>query len=221
MSLLEVEKSIKEIWEMFKETDARLKETDSRLEERFKEIDAKLKIIDKRLCERFEATGDRQEDSVARFYDSDQTVENLENLFISPWRRVLDSLPDNGIFEQLQRFGIKMASLYRELKSQENGRRMHLDFLLTNEDEVIIGDIRTKMETYVVRDLLIKLNEFLKFFQNFKEFKIYGAMIGLSMEEESAKYAYRKGLFVFKVGGEGMLQLLNDDKFTPKDFGVV
>jgi len=46
-------------------------------------------------------------------------------------------------------------------------------------------------------------------------------MIGLSMEEESATYAYRNGLFVFKVGGEGMLQLLNDDKFRPRDFGAV
>ena len=41
------------------------------------------------------------------------------------------------------------------------------------------------------------------------------------MEEESAKYGYRSGLFVFKVDGEGMLQLMNDDKFLPKDFSNV
>ncbi len=219
MSLSEVETSVKEIWEMFKVMDARFKETDSRLEKRFKEIDARFKKIDRRLCEKFHTPSDRQEENAAKFYDSDQTVENLENFFTSPWRRVLDYLPDNGIFEQLQRYGIKMTALSREIKSQENGRQMHLDFLLTNEEEVIIGDIRTKMASDDVRDLLIKLNEFLQFFQSYKGFKIYGAMIGLSMEEESAKYAYRKGLFVFKVGGEGMLQLLNDDKFTPKDFG--
>ena len=43
-------------------------------------------------------------------------------------------------------------------------------------------------------------------------------MIGIRIEEEADKFAYRNGLFVLTVGGEGMLKMLNDEKFQPTDF---
>ena len=35
-----------------------------------------------------------------------------------------------------------------------------------------------------------------------------------------ARYAYRRGLFVLSVGGDDMVQLLNDVGFRLRDFGV-
>lgn len=182
MSLYEVEKSVKEIWEMFKETDRRL---------------------DK------------------RFEETDNEIKRLSQLFTGQWGKLIESLAESGILEQLQGRGIKVNSLSRRHTSHKNGRHIELDFLLTNETEVVLGEVKTTMKTSYVNNFVKKLGEFLYFYPYYKGFKIYGAMIGLSMEEESARYAYRKGLFVFKVGGEGMLQLLNDDKFTPKDFSNV
>jgi len=182
MSLSEVEKSVKEIWEMFKETDRRL---------------------DK------------------RFEDTDKSIKELANLFTGHWGKLIESLAGSGILEQLQSRGVAVTRLFRRSVSRQDGREMELDFLLTNDSEVVLGEVKTTMKTDDVKNFVNKLGEFLYFYPHYKGFKIYGAMIGLSMEEESARYAYRNGLFVFKVGGEGMLQLLNDDKFTPKDFGAV
>jgi len=187
MSLLEVEKSVKEIWEMFKETDARFKETDRRLDKRFVETDKRIK--------------------------------ELATLFTGQWGKLIESLAESGLLEQLQSRGIKVTNLSRRLTSRKNGNQMELDFLLTNEKEVVLGEVKTTMKTTDVKNFVNKLSEFLQFYPYYKGFKIYGGMIGLRLEEESEIYAYRQGLFVFKVGGEGMLQLLNDDKFTPKDFG--
>jgi hypothetical protein len=41
------------------------------------------------------------------------------------------------------------------------------------------------------------------------------------MEEKADRFAYKNGLFVFKVGGEGALRILNDVKFKPRDFGEI
>jgi hypothetical protein len=182
MSLSEVEKNVKEIWEMFRETDRRL---------------------DK------------------RFEETDKSIKELATLFTGQWGKLIESLAESGILELLQSRGIAVSRLFRRSVSRQNGREMELDFLLTNDSEVVLGEVKTTMKTDDVKNFVNKLGEFLYFYPHYKGFKIYGAMIGISMEEESAKYAYRKGLFVFKVGGEGMLQLLNDDKFTPKDFGAV
>ena len=97
---------------------------------------------------------------------------------------------------------------------------MELDFLLSNETELVIGEVKTTMGVEDVNHFLKKLEEFLSFYPIYKGYKIYGAMIGIRIEQESDRYAYRQGLFVFKVGGEGMLKILNDEAFKPKDFNL-
>ena len=196
MSLSEVEKSVKEIWEMFRETDARFKETDLK----FKETDRRL---------------DR------RFQETDKRIKDLAGLFTGQWGKLIESLAESGLLEQLQSRGIKVTGLSRRITNRKNGHHIELDFLFTNDREVVLGEVKTTLKSNDVRAFIKKLGDFLYFYPNYNGYKVYGAMIGLSMEEESAKYAYRQGLFVFKVGGEGMLQLLNDDKFMPKDFGTM
>jgi len=60
---------------------------------------------------------------------------------------------------------------------------------------------------------------FLEFFPEYRAYKIYEAVIGIQIEEAADKFAYRNGLFVFKVGGEGTLKILNDADFQPVNFG--
>jgi hypothetical protein len=169
------------------------------------------------LDKRFEET-DRRLDR--RFEETDKEIKRLSQLFTGQWGKLIESLAESGILEHLQSRGIAVSRLFRRSVSRQNGREMELDFLLTNDSEAVLGEVKTTMKNDDIKDFVNKIGEFLYFYPHFKGFKIYGAMIGLSMEEESAKYAYRNGLFVFKVGGEGMLQLLNDDKFMPRDFGT-
>jgi len=200
MTMPEVEKDVKEIWALFRETDARFKETDARLDKRIKETDARL---DK------------------RFSETDLKIKELSKLFTTQWGKLVESLAESGILEIMQARGFKVSKLARRLESQENGHHMELDFLLSNKSELVIGEVKTTMGVDDVSHFLKKLEEFLLFFPYFKGFKIYGAMIGLRIEQEADRYAYRQGLFVFKVGGEGMLKILNDKAFTPKDFSLM
>jgi hypothetical protein len=68
--------------------------------------------------------------------------------------------------------------------------------------------------------------------------KLYGAVAGIRIEEVADRYAYRKGLFVLTLSGspreiydlehpcsiaiisrgEGMVVILNDEKFRPKQW---
>ena len=197
MSLTEVEKSVKEIWGLFKETDARFKDTDAK----FKDTDAKFK------------------ETQAQIKATDKEIKRLSRLFTGQWGKLIESLSESGLMEQLQSRCIKVTGLSRRITNRKNGHHIELDFLLTNDTQVVLGEVKTTMKSEDVRDFVKKLDEFLYFYPNYKGFNIYGAMIGLRLEEESEIYAYRQGLFVFKVGGEGMLKLLNDENFRPKDFG--
>ena len=47
--------------------------------------------------------------------------------------------------------------------------------------------------------------------------ELYGALAGIHIEEGADKFAYRRGLFVLG-SGEGMIKILNDEDFKPKNF---
>jgi hypothetical protein len=190
MTTAEMEKSFQELWALFKETD-------TRLDQRIKETDARL---DK------------------RFKETDQEIKKLANLFTGQWGKLIESLAESGILEQLQSRGIMVTNLARRLISHKNGHHMELDFLLTNDTEAVIGEVKTTLRNKHVQRFIQKIKEFHIFYPNYRHFKLYGAMISIRMEQEVDKYAYRKGLFVFQVGGKGMLKMLNDADFKPKDF---
>jgi len=192
MTTAQMEKNFKEVWELFKETDARL-------DKRFKETDARL---DK------------------RFKETDEKIQKLADLFTNQWGKLVESLAESGILEQLQSRGIKVANLSRRLASHRNGHHLELDFLLTNEREAVIGEVKTTMRSEDVQNFLKKLKEFLIFYPGYKSYRLYGAMIGIRMEQEADKHAYNNGLFVFQVGGKGMLKMLNDTDFKPRDFNM-
>lgn len=188
MTTAEMEKSIKEVWALFKETDARFRETDARLDKRFKETDQKIK--------------------------------KLADLFTGQWGKLIESLAESGIIKQMQSRGIDVTNLSRRLVSQKNGHHLELDFLLTNDSEAVIGEVKTTLRNRQVQRFIQKIKEFYIFYPNYRHFKLYGALIGIRLEQEVDKYAYRKGLFVFQVGGKGMLKMLNDVDFQPKDFSL-
>jgi hypothetical protein len=195
MTMEEVEKSVKEIWTLFKETDARLDKLFHETREEFKEIAERSK-------------------------DTDKKIKELANLFTGQWGKLIESLAESGILEIMRSRGIKVTHLSRNLQSHKNGHHMELDFLLNNENELVIGEVKITMGVDDVNNFLKKLEQFLLFYPLYKGFKIYGAMIGIKIEEGVDKFAYRQGLFVLKIGGEGMLKLLNDADFKPKDFST-
>ena len=42
----------------------------------------------------------------------------------------------------------------------------------------------------------------------------------MDIVEDADRYAYRQGLFVLSVVGDGVVQIKNDADFQPKNFGA-
>lgn len=72
-----------------------------------------------------------------------------------------------------------------------------------------------------MRDFLETLDTFLDFFPEYQGYTIYGAVAGVKINRGVSEFAYRSGLFVLGVGSEGLVRMLNDMKFDPRDFGEI
>lgn len=66
-----------------------------------------------------------------------------------------------------------------------------------------------------VRDHLYRMEHFRRFFPQYTDNRLIGAVAGMVIAEEADKFAYRQGLFVIAQAGE-TVHLLNDEKFQPK-----
>jgi len=198
----ELKNEIQEVWKLFRETDGKFKET----ERRFKETELMIKENSKQIQESRKETKER--------------IKFLEELFTGQWGKLIEALVKPGVLKLFKAWGIKITQAHPNVESFRNGGKMEVDLLLTNDEDVVVIEVKTTLKIEDVLWHLEKLNQFFLFFPRYKGCRVFGAVAGLKILEESDRFAYKKGLFVLKVGTEDMIEIANDDKFKPKDFSL-
>ncbi|MFN8487629.1 MAG: hypothetical protein U0350_08570 [Caldilineaceae bacterium] len=185
----ETQAAVDEIWRLFRETSEQFKETDTR----FKETEAIVK-------------------------ETSASLRRLEGLFGSQWGKLIEALVQPNALKIFRERGIQVHYVNRRVLSQRNGQSMEVDLILENDLDVIVIEVKSTLKIENVNEFLDDLAEFLHFFPKYAGRRIYGAVAGLNIEENADRYAYRRGLFVLGVTGEGMVRIINDAKFRPHDF---
>lgn len=194
MEIQEYERNIQEIWGLLKAISQESRERAREIDERFKETDRQFKKTDKK-------------------------IGKIAGLFDSQWGKLMESLAEGGILKLFRERGIDVYQILQRAKSRRNGRHLEIDLLLVNDTDVVVVEVKTILKADHVRDFLEDMAEFPEFFHHYRDSKIYGAVAALRMEQKSDRFAQKQGLFVIKVGGEGMTEILNDSDFMAKDFG--
>ena len=205
------EENIREIWALFRETREQFRETREQFRETGERFDKVIRENDRRY-----------EKTAKQFRETDKKIDKITGRFDTRWGRLLEALTEDGVLEIFKHKGIKVRQVHPRVKARLKGRTMEVDLLLTNdiEIEIVVVEVKTTLKADHVKDFLKRMDDFTIFFPVYKKkYKIYGAVAGLSMEQSSAQYAAKQGLFVIKVGGEGLVRLLNDDAFLARDFG--
>ncbi len=130
----------------------------------------------------------------------------------------MEALVEPSAIQLFQERGIQVNYVYQRIKARRNGRHMELDIVLEDDDVVVIVEVKSTLRVQDVRDFLETLEELLVYFPRYKDHTIYGGVAGLDIVEDADRFAYRHGLFVLCVVGEGLVKILNDVSFEPKDF---
>jgi len=195
MTQVEIEQAVESIWTLFRETDRRL-------DQRIAETDR-----------RFEAT----EREIAAL--STQT-RAAENLFTSQWGRLLEALVRPGVVELFQARGIAVNRSLERIRARRDGKEMEIDLLLVNGNALVVVEVKSTLKVEHIRKLLDDLEAFLNFFPEYRDYRRFGAVATLGIDESADRYAYRQGLFVLTLGREGLVTLRTDDAFRPWDFAA-
>ncbi|MBK6571340.1 MAG: hypothetical protein IPO72_07495 [Saprospiraceae bacterium] len=180
--------SQKETEKLFKETDLQFKETDRR----FKETDRQFK-------------------------DTDRKINKTIHLFESQWGKFVESLVNGNLIHILRSKGIDVHDTTQRRKGEHNGRQFEFDIIAKNGSEIVIVEVKSTLNVQVVKDFLDELSQVRDWLEEYKDFKLYGAVAFLTADEESPLFSERQGLFVIKATGDSAI-LVNKDDFRPKEW---
>ena len=111
--------------------------------------------------------------------------------------------------------GIPVHQVSQRVKKRLDHKTLEIDVLVSNENHVLVVEVKSSLGVDNVKELMHDLTEFRQFFPEYNQKQLYGAVAGIEIEEGADKYAYRQGLFVLTQSGENV-NILNDEQFQPK-----
>lgn len=189
-----IELGFQQVWEMFQETDRRFKETDKK----FQEAAEQIKETDKKFDKYF------------------HKVKELDR----NWGKLVEALVKPSVAAQFRKRGIAVIGSGQQVERMLGADTIEIDILLSDGDSLIAVEVKTTLRIENVDEhLQHHLRPFKRFFPEYQDKKIYGAVAYIHVEENADRYAYKKGLFVLTFTTGDLVTILNDDNFRPQNFG--
>ena len=200
--LAEVTKKQAELVVSQKETDKRFKETEQILKEQSQEMDKRFQETDR------------------RFKETDKQIKRLSKeigALGGRWGRFVENMVAPACETIFASRGIPVHQVSQRVKKKLDHKTLEIDVLVTNENHVLVVEIKSSLSVEDVKEFVADLQEFREFFPEYKDKQLYGAVAGIELEGGVDKYAYRQGLFVLAQAGE-TVGILNGDGFEPRSW---
>jgi hypothetical protein len=215
--------------------ETRLDRIEKIIEEMMKEKrekDTKFeKFIEERRAagERFEKFIEEQRAAGERIEKFIEEQKKINRKYDTTITRFVDGLLAPCMEQTFKNLGIKIEGVRERCAQHKDGDTLEVDVLCIGEiiqnkinelkkgDKVIIvAEGKSFLHSVEVKEFVeTKLPKFKEFFQEYKDYKIIGAIGGISLEEGVKKYGQKLGVYIF-VPADDNLILINPTNFQPK-----
>ena len=133
------------------------------------------------------------------------------------WERFVENMVAPACETLFMQREIPVHQVSQRVKKRLNGQTLEIDILVTNENHILVVEVKSSLGVNDVKQLVKDLNQFRQFFPEYSQKQLYGAVAGIEVEEGADRYAYRQGLFVLAQAGEAV-SILNNSDFQPKSW---
>jgi hypothetical protein len=181
------------------------------------EADRRFAEADRRLAElnaaadRRAAEADREMQALRRI--AAHTSREVAGL-TTRWGQFVENLVEPSVVRLFQERGIELQETARRMKSQRPGAEMEIDIFAVNGEVAVAIEVKSLLSRQDVEDFLDRLGRFRQAFLHYSDYRIYGAVAGIEIDEGVDRYAYQRGLFVIKQTGD-TVTIANDATFQP------
>jgi RecB family endonuclease NucS len=82
---------------------------------------------------------------------------------------------------------------------------MEIDIWVESANEIVAIEVKSDLEIQNVKRFLEMLARFKEIFTRFQNYKVYGAVAGIKIDEKAAEYASREGLYLIQPAGDSVI----------------
>ena len=176
---------------LFRETDRKFQDTDRK----FKDTDLKFKDTDR------------------KFKETDQKISSLGDRL----GEFAQEMVRPAVVRLFQERGYDVHVVSPNVSIQRDGDAMEIDLLVTNDNVALAVECKSRLGVEDVRVHLVRLEKIKRLMPRLQDSRIMGAVAGMVVLDEAARYAYRQGLFVLAQSGDAVI-IRNDDQFQPREW---
>ena len=219
--------TLEEVWALFRETDRIVKENALAAEKRSQELDRQFKE-NALAAEKRSQELDRQlkENALAaekRSQAFDRQLKETERLLrgqIGDLSRRLGDFVEGMIkpsaVKLFKERGIEVHKVTQKVEANNPQLNLatEIDLLVVNGDCCILIEVKSNLSIDDVNEHIKRMAKFKPLFPEYADKKAFGAVAGMVIPDNVAKYAYKKGFFVIGQQGDFAI-ILNDQKFQP------
>ena len=203
--------TLDDIYALFRESEQQRKEYQQAFEERQRAYELERKqqkqtFEDRQLAYEREMAGLRK--IVA------QTNKQVGGI-TSRWGEFVENLVRPAAAKLFQSQGIDVHHTALRVDAQDAQGSLEIDILAENTNEVVAIEVKSHLEVRDIKRFLQTLTRFKTAFPKYKNYKLYGAVAGIKIDERADIYAVQEGLFVIKPAGDSVI-ITNDSNFEPK-----
>lgn len=155
-----------------------------------------------------------------RFAETDERIEELSARFTSRWDGMIQAMVEPDAMRLFQERGISVRRTYQRVRGRQDDRHMEIDLVLEDAAVVIAIEAKSTLRVRDVRDFLDGMGEFPSFFPRYRDYQVHGGVAGLDIVEDADRFACQRGLFVLTVAEGGLVRILNEETFEPKNFAA-
>jgi len=129
------------------------------------------------------------------------------------WGEFVEGMIEPSAIKFMEEKGFKVVGVYPEAKVSRDGMNAEYDLYLVcekpnknnkKEKVILLVSAKTKVSSKDVDELLEDMRKFFFFLEEYKGYKLMGAIAGIRFGRGADIYALRSGLIVMKPAGEVM-----------------
>ncbi len=173
----------------------------------------------------FRDTDQKFKDTDRKFKDTDRKFKETRELLDNISRKIGELGNRLGEFVQemvrpavvrlFRERGLDVHMVLPNVYVLRDNESMEIDLLVTNDDVALAVECKSRLDVDDVNDHLDRLNKLKRLLPKYRDTRLMGAVAGMVVSDDVARYAYRKGLYVLAQRGN-MVIIRNDDEFIPR-----
>jgi predicted nuclease with TOPRIM domain len=156
---------------------------------------------------------DKTSEEVAKTSEEIRKLKTEISRLTGSWGEFVEGMIEPSSIKFMEEKGFKVLQVHPEAKVSRNGMNAEYDLYLVcekpnknnkKEKVILLVSAKTKASSKDVDELLEDMKNFFFFLEEYKGYKLMGAIAGIRFGRGADIYALRSGLIVMKPAGEVM-----------------